>query len=73
MSLQEVWDRYEHALEARPSKGDWTAEQAKVLADSVSDIPGLVKEVERLEAEVKKYADAYSNAGWAYENARGQW
>lgn len=48
MNLDDVWDRYEKALEARPSKGDWTGKQAQTLADSVADIPGLLNELDHL-------------------------
>lgn len=48
LNLEEIWARYETALEARPAKGPWTAENTTALADSVADIPSLVKELETL-------------------------
>lgn len=48
MNLEEIWGRYEAALEARPSKGEWTPKQIAALTDAVADVPSLVKRLEEL-------------------------
>lgn len=45
MNYNEIWERYEKALESKPAKGPWTTEGIRALTDSVSDIPVLVPDV----------------------------
>ena len=40
--------RYSRALDAKPSKGEITADGIAAITDSVSDIPQLLAEIERL-------------------------
>ena len=45
--LDEVARRYSAALNAKPSKGEWTQRGIDALTDSVSDVGALLAEVER--------------------------
>ncbi|MFB7798953.1 hypothetical protein [Isoptericola sp. NPDC056134] len=47
-NLDEIARRYSAALNAKPSKGEWTQRGIDALTDSVSDVGGLLDEVQRL-------------------------
>ena len=48
MNVDEIRERYQRALDAKPSKGDYTPAGIDALTDSVCDIPDLLAEVARL-------------------------
>jgi len=48
MSHEEIKARYQRALDAKPSKGDYTPAGIDAITDSVCDIPDLLAEVDRL-------------------------
>jgi len=50
--LDAIRARYSRALDAKPSKGDYTPAGIAAITDSVADIPDLLAEVERLAASV---------------------
>lgn len=57
MSLDAIRERYQKALDAKPSKGDYTPAGIDAITDSVCDIPILLAEVDRLTSAVHMYAD----------------
>lgn len=48
MNLDAIRERYQKALDAKPSKGDSTPEGIDAIVDSVCDVPELLAEVDRL-------------------------
>ena len=48
MNLDAIRERYQKALDAKPSKGDYTPEGIDAIVDSVCDVPDLLAEVDRL-------------------------
>ena len=48
MNIDEVRARYQRALGAKPSKGDYTQAGIDAITDSVCDIPDLLAEVAQL-------------------------
>src|SRR5690606_25184759 len=53
INLREILARYSKALDARPSKGEWTTDQVAIVADSACDVPDLVKALEEAEKELR--------------------
>ena len=47
-TLDAIRERYQKALDAKPSKGDYTPAGIDAITDSVCDIPILLAEVDRL-------------------------
>ena len=54
MNVDEIRERYQRALDAKPSKGDYTPAGIDALTDSVCDIPDLLVELGDLLAEVDR-------------------
>ena len=54
MNLDAIRERYQQALDAKPSKGDYTPAGIDALTDSVCDIPDLLVELGDLLAEVDR-------------------
>lgn len=52
MNLDAIRERYRKALDAKPSKGDYTPEGIDAIVDSVCDVPELLAEVDRLREQV---------------------
>ena len=48
LDLDAIRARYQRALDAKPSKGDYTPAGIDAITDSVCDIPDLLRELERL-------------------------
>ena len=48
MNHDAIRERYQKALDAKPSKGDYTPEGIDAIVDSVCDVPDLLAEVDRL-------------------------
>ncbi len=49
LDLDAIRARYQRALDAKPSKGDYTPAGIDAITDSVCDMPDLLRELERLE------------------------
>lgn len=48
MNIDEIRARYQRALDAKPSKGDYTQAGIDAITDSVCDIPDLLSKVDQL-------------------------
>lgn len=56
MNVDEIRERYQRALDAKPSKGDYTPAGIDALTDSVCDIPELLD-------QNRRYANQIANFG----------
>ena len=66
--LHAIAERYHHALNAKPSKGPYTEQGIAAITDSVSDVPELLAEIERLnrwQAEALPVMDGLQELGSA--------
>ena len=60
--LDAIRARYQRALDAKPSKGDYTPAGIDAITDSVCDIPDLLRELERLTPRAEALAAIHTNA-----------
>lgn len=58
LDLAAIAGRYSQALNAKPSKGEISADGIAALTDSVCDVPDLLREIERLTAQQNEAASA---------------
>ena len=65
-NLHAINQRYETALNTHPAKGTPTRKAYLALADSVADIPTLMAEIERIQAQL----DAVKEIGSEHWNAQ---
>lgn len=63
LDLDAIRARYQRALDAKPSKGDYTPAGIDAITDSVCDIPDLLRELERLGDQNCRYANRIANNG----------
>ena len=62
MNVDEIRERYQRALDAKPSKGDYTPAGIDALTDSVCDIPELLD-------QNRRYANQIANTSHALQAA----
>ena len=62
MNVDEIRERYQRALDAKPSKGDYTPAGIDALTDSVCDIPDLLD-------QNRRYANQITNTSHALQAA----
>lgn len=61
LDLHAVAERYHRALDAKPSKGEISADGIAAITDSVADVPDLLREIQELSARNQRYAQRIAN------------
>lgn len=69
LDLDAIEARYSKALDAKPGKGDISAEGIAAITDSVCDIPDLIRELRRRAARDAEAWETGLNTGIGYKTA----